>query len=151
MKLLVLISLLSVSAFAGVCSKDVTVKEVNRVCDAIKKDGAKAKSVNLVFENCGKNYVWIQDAAVETMNMVVHPIKRRLNGKALNKHVDEDGVKLFVEFDKGAKANAEGAWVDYKWAKPGAEKATPKTSFVRLCEGAGSKWIAGSGVWKEDL
>ena len=100
--------------------------------------------------------------------MVIHPIKRRLNGKPLDQHKDENGVALFVEFDiethKVAKnvtrarqiANFEdnhGGWVDYLWAKPGAEKATakpPMWSFVK--EGPGEiAWIAGSGIWKEDL
>jgi methyl-accepting chemotaxis protein len=66
---------------------------------------------------------------------------------SLLKHADENGVKLFFEFDKMAKAKAEGGWVDYMWAKPGAEKATPKTSFVKKC-GGGLNWIAGSGIWK---
>ena len=79
--------------------------------------------------------------------MVLHPIKRRLNGKDLSANKDENGKVLFVEFDKMAKAKAEGGWVDYVWAKPGAEKATPKTSFVKKCAG-GLNWIAGSGIWK---
>ncbi len=154
MKTLVLLSIiifLNVS-FAAECSKEKTMKEVNRVCKEISTKGDAAKKVNLVFENCGKNYVWIQDASKPTLNMIVHPIKRRLNGKALDKHADENGKKLFVEFDKIAKKEKEkGGWVDYMWAKPGKEKATPKLSFVKLCEGKGVSWVAGSGIWKEDL
>ncbi len=73
-----------------------------------------------------------------------------LIGKDLTKHKDEKGIKLFVEFDKSAKKNKDGGWVDYMWAKTGDEKATPKTSFVKLC-GSRLPWIAGSGVWKSDL
>jgi len=152
-KSLLLVSAFMVSglSFAGECTKAKAQKEVNRVCETIKAEGMAAKKTSLTFENCGPNYIWVQDASKATMNMVVHPIKRRLNGKALDKFADKNGVKLFVEFDKQAKANADGAWVDYSWSKSGAEKATAKTSFVKLCEGKGVKWIAGSGIWKEDL
>ncbi|MCB9063043.1 MAG: cache domain-containing protein [Halobacteriovoraceae bacterium] len=153
MKIIILglAGLISSGSFAGECSKEITKKQVERVCEAIKAKGMDAKNEELTFENCGKNYVWVQDASKPTLNMIVHPIKRRLNGKRLDQHADENGVKLFVEFDKKAKAEKDGGWVDYMWAKPGKEKATPKTSFVKLCEGKGVKWIAGSGIWKEDL
>ena len=154
MKMLVLLlSMIAIMDFshAGVCSKDVTKQEVTRVCDLIVKKGVEAKKDKLVFENCGKNYVWIQDASTPTMNMVMHPIKRRLNGKPLDKHTDENGLKLFSEFDKKAKADKDGAWVSYLWAKPGKEKATQKISFVKLCKGDKVEWIVGSGIWKEDL
>lgn len=140
---------------------------MERVCKQIKKDGKKPATKDLLFENCGKNYIWIQDTDAE-VKMVSHPIKRRLNGKPLNKHKDEKGKLLFVEFDieahkvAGKKTTKGGrkiegkkhnnGWVDYMWAKPGAEKATPKLSYVELCEGPGGvAWIAGSGIWTEDL
>ena len=155
------------NALANECSKEKAKQEVERVCAEISKTGKKPRTKSLIFENCGKNYVWIQDTD-ENISMVSHPIKRRLNGKALNKHKDENGKKLFVEFNieahrvarkpasAGGEAIAAGkhsnGWVDYMWAKPGAEKATTKTSFVKLCEGPNNvSWIAGSGIWKGDL
>lgn len=170
MKLLsfVIIFAAGTSFAAGDCKKDIAKKNVQRVCAMIKKDGKKPKTKDLLFQNCGKNYIWIQDTDKD-IKMVLHPIKRRLNGKGLTKHKDENGKVLFVEFDveahkvagkaktKGGrkidlKAKNNAGWVDYMWAKPGAEKATPKTSFVELCEGPGGvAWIAGSGIWKEDL
>ena len=156
------------SAFAADCSKEIAKSNVQRICKMVAKDGKKPKTKDLIFQNCGKNYVWIQDTDKD-IKMVTHPIKRRLNGKALNKHKDENGKVLFVEFDieahkvAGKKGTTKGGrkldakkhnngWIDYMWAKPGAEKATPKLSFVELCEGPGGvAWIAGSGIWKEDL
>lgn len=139
---------------AGACSKKIAEEKVNEVCKAISEKGEAVKSdwpKNLLFENCGDNYIWVQDTSAE-IKMVMHPIKQRLNGNAIGAQVDENKFPLFSEFDKAAKAKADGAWVDYVWAKPGQEKATPKTSFVKLCKMKdGSSWIAGSGVWKEDV
>ena len=165
--LIISIFALSSNANAGECSKEKAKKEVERVCAEIAETGKKPKTKSLIFENCGKNYIWIQDTD-EKITMVSHPIKRRLNGKALNENKDENGLKLFVEFNieahrvarKPASASGEAiaagkhnnAWVDYMWAKPGAEKATAKTSYVKLCQGPNNvSWIAGSGIWKEDL
>jgi methyl-accepting chemotaxis protein len=142
-------------AFAAeVCTKKAAEAKVEEVCKAISEKGDAVKSdwpAGLLFSNCGDNYVWVQDTSAE-IKMVMHPIKQRLNGQEIGKQLDENKFMLFTEFDKAAKANAKGAWVDYVWAKPGQEKATPKTSFVKICKmKSGTSWIAGSGVWKEDL
>lgn len=147
MKILPLIALLfSASIFADDdCKKEEAKKSVEWACEKISSlsaDAAKAEIQKYRF--CGSNYVWVQDADVK---MVLHPIKVRLNGSDLKGNKDEKGKHLFVEFDKTAKANKDGGWVDYYWAKPGAQEATPKVSFVKLCSGD-KKWIAGSGVWK---
>lgn len=132
------------SLFAADCTKDEAKAAVEKACDLVKAKGKDAVEEIQKFRFCDSNYVWIQDKDVK---MVMHPIKPRLNGNSLTEHKDEKGTHLFVEFDKMAKSTAEGGWVDYMWAKPGAEQATPKTSFVKKCEG-GLDWIAGSGVWK---
>jgi signal transduction histidine kinase len=146
--------LLSSAFAADVCSKKATEDKVNEVCADITKKGAAIKSEwpqGLLVKNCGDNYVWVQDTSAD-IKMVMHPIKQRLNDTVIGKQLDENKVALFAAFDKEAKAKAAGAWVDYVWAKPGAEKATPKTSFVKICKMAsGESWIAGSGVWKEDI
>ena len=137
-------SLLGSNAFAGDCTKAQAKESVEKMCAAIKSKGKSAMADVGKYRYCGSNYVWIQDADVK---MVLHPIKRRLNGKDLTGSKDENGKKLFVEFDQVAKANTAGGWVDYVWAKPGAEKATAKVSYVKVCEG-GLNYIAGSGIWK---
>lgn len=138
---------------AGECSRKAAEKKVTEVCSEISKlgeDAQKAWPDGLLYQNCGDNYVWIQDTD-PNVTMIMHPIKRRLDGKSLKEHVDENKFPLFVEFDKAAKAKTGGAWVDYLWSKPGAEKATAKTSFVKACKAPNGKvWIAGSGVWKAD-
>jgi signal transduction histidine kinase len=142
------------SLYANECSKKITEDKVNEVCKQISTKGAAIKSEwpqALLFKNCGDNYIWVQDMSSE-IKMVMHPVKQRLNDQAIGKQLDENKFALFAEFDKAAKAKSAGAWVDYVWAKPGAEKATPKTSFVKMCKlPSGESWIAGSGVWKEDI
>ena len=126
------------------CKKEQAKAIVEKACGLANSEAneAAAKSAVQKLRYCGSNYVWLQDEAVK---MVMHPIKPRLNGKDLKDNKDEKGKKLFVEFDKMANANADGGWVEYYWAKPGAEKATPKVSFVKKCGKYG--WIAGSGIW----
>lgn len=136
----------SFSQASMACTKEDAKKAVLEACTEIEKDSKEAKDIIRKKRHCGTNYVWLQDSDTK---MVLHPIKPRLNGKDLTKNKDEDGKLLFVEFDKMAKGKAEGGWVDYLWAKPGAEKATAKTSFVKLCDPKGVKWIAGSGIWKK--
>ncbi|MBP9680106.1 MAG: cache domain-containing protein [Bacteriovorax sp.] len=137
-----------------VCSKKITEDKVNEICKQIATKGAAVKTEwpqGLLIKNCGDNYIWVQDTSPE-IKMIMHPVKQRLNNQSLVKQLDENKFALFFEFDKAAKAKAEGVWVDYVWAKPGAEKATPKSSFVKICKlPSGESWLAGSGVWKEDV
>ncbi len=145
-KLLFLLTIISFTqlSFAGDCSKEQAKASVEKMCKLIETKGKAAISEIKKYRYCGTNYVWIQDSDIK---MVVHPIKGRLNGKSLKKIKDKKGLHLFVEFDKLAKANADGGWVDYYWTKPGDEAPTLKTSYIKMCGGP-LKWIAGSGVWK---
>jgi methyl-accepting chemotaxis protein len=143
LSLVVALSLMSSASFAN-CTKDQAKASVEKICDIISKKGDGAKDEIKKFRYCGTNYVWVQDSDVK---MVVHPIKGRLNGRDLKRNKDKKGKHLFVEFDKMAKTNAAGGWVEYYWTKPGEEAPTPKVSFVKLC-GGDKKWIAGSGIWK---
>lgn len=125
------------------CSKDQAKEAVQKICKLIEEKGESAKADIQSFRFCGDNYVWVQDQDVK---MVIHPIKSQLNGSDLKGTMDEDGKHIFLEFDKMAKMTPDGSWVKYVWPKPGAQKATPKISFVKTCGGS-LKWVAGSGVW----
>ncbi|QDK38489.1 cache domain-containing protein [Bdellovibrio sp. NC01] len=143
--LIVASSLLALSARAEeACTKEQAKEAVEKICKDVEADADKALETVQTYRFCGSNYVWVQDANV---NMVKHPIKPKLNGTSLKENKDDNGKLLFVEFDKSAKANKDGGWVDYVWPKPGAEKATDKISFVKKCGGP-KGWIVGSGVWK---
>lgn len=161
MKLLIfiLIKALTLSpAHSSTCSKKVAEDKVRSICDQISTQGAGVKSKwpqSLLHKNCGDNYVWIQEAFSDKrteVKMVMHPVLPRLNGRIITRSMDEYRFPLTAEFDKAAKKNIDGAWVDYDWPKIGGERARPKTSFVKLCKlPTGDQWLAGSGLWKEDL
>ena len=138
-----LVCFFSVPAFAA-CKKEEAKKSVEWACKVISEKGKAAKKDIQKYRFCGKNYVWLQEKGPK---MVLHPIKRKLNGKMLDKYKDKKGKPIFIDFDKEANKSAAGGWVEYVWPKPGEESATPKVSFVKKCEG-GLGWVAGSGVWK---
>jgi signal transduction histidine kinase len=133
----------------GKCSKKEAEEKVKWACGLIEKKGKDALPEINTMRFCSDNYVWIQDSSSE-LKMVQHPTKPKLNGQSLLNHKDERNFPLFVEFNKVATSGAKHGWVSYVWAKPGAEKATDKTSYVELCKGD-LKWVAGSGVWNSDL
>ncbi len=147
------VTLIGFQSRAEDCTKEKAQEAVEKACKLIeeKKEGALPE-LN-TFRFCGDNYVWIQKKENTAVKMVQHPVKPRLNNQDITEQKDENGKQLFVEFDKAATARMPasatntGAWVDYMWAKPAAEKATAKTSFVKVCPG-GLNWIAGAGVWK---
>jgi signal transduction histidine kinase len=153
MKKIVVVSALLASFICNVawakCAKKDAEEKVNWACGLIESKGKEALPEINKMRYCGDNYVWIQDTA-DDIKMVQHPTKPKLNGQSIKEQRDENKFQLFYEFHKMATAKPAGGWVDYVWAKPGAEKATPKTSFVKLCKG-GQKWVAGSGVWKDDI
>lgn len=82
--------------------------------------------------------------------MVSHPIRPELNGTDL-RSPDAKGNNYFQEMIDTALANPEGGYVNYEWAKPGAdpESLSPKISFVRLSKGG--DWIVGTGMYVDDV
>jgi methyl-accepting chemotaxis protein len=91
------------------------------------------------------NYFWINNMQPE---MVMHPIKPKLNGKDLSGFEDTKGKKLFVQMVKKARENGQG-FVQYYWPKPDKEGDFPKLSYVKLFEPWG--WIIGMGVYMDEV
>jgi len=93
----------------------------------------------------GGNYFWINDMQPV---MLMHPIKPALDGQSLASIKDADGKALFVAMVE--IVNQQGAgFVDYMWARPGADSAVDKVSFVK--GQADWQWIIGSGVYLDDV
>ena len=120
--------------------------------DLVKSGGlteaeGKASALMLIskLRYQGDNYFWINDLQPK---MVMHPIRPDLNGKDLAEMKDPNGLALFVEFAKVAKASGSG-FVDYMWPKPGFTNPVQKTSYVALFEPWG--WVVGTGVYNDDL
>jgi methyl-accepting chemotaxis protein len=108
---------------------------------------AKARALDLVSQlrYQGNNYFWINDMHPR---MLMHPMVPDLNGKDLTNNKDPNGLALFMEFVKVAKASGSG-FVGYMWPKPGATQPVEKISYVALFEPWG--WIVGTGVYNDDL
>lgn len=93
----------------------------------------------------GSEYFWINDLQPK---MLMHAIKKELNGKDLSGLKDPSGLALFVEFVKIGNTQGEG-FVNYLWPKPGSPSPEPKISFVRQFKAW--KWIVGSGLYIDDI
>ncbi len=107
------------------------------------QDLAKAAIRTMRYQ--GNAYFWINDT---TPKMIMHPIKPALEGKNLAGVKDPDGLYLFNEMVKVAKASGAG-FVKYQWEKPGKEGPQPKLSYIKIHPDWG--WIIGSGVYLDDL
>jgi methyl-accepting chemotaxis protein len=93
----------------------------------------------------GNEYFWVNDLRPV---MLMHPIKKELNGKDVSQMKDPSGLAIFVEFARIGSSQGEG-FVRYQWPKPGSPTPEPKISFVR--EFKSWKWIIGSGVYVDDV
>ncbi|MDO9609681.1 MAG: methyl-accepting chemotaxis protein, partial [Brevundimonas sp.] len=91
------------------------------------------------------DYFWINDMHP---TMVMHPMKPALNGKDLSENKDADGVLMFREFVAVVQKDGEG-FVDYQWAKPNQDGASPKISYVKGFAPWG--WVIGSGVYTDQI
>ncbi|MGE4420862.1 MAG: methyl-accepting chemotaxis protein [Pseudodesulfovibrio sp.] len=107
------------------------------------QEAAKAEIASLRYH--GQEYFWVNDLH---QVIVVHGANSALNGQDLTEKKDPNGVYLFQEMVKVAKADGQG-FVNYMWPKPGSEKPVPKVSFVKLYKPWG--WIVGSGIYVDDV
>ncbi|MBJ6727137.1 methyl-accepting chemotaxis protein [Geomesophilobacter sediminis] len=89
-------------------------------------------------------YIWINDF---NNVMVVHP-DPRLEGKDQSDLKDPNGVYILREITKTCKDKGEG-FIEYMWKMPGDETLKPKISFAKSIPG--TKWIAGTGVYIDDI
>ena len=92
-----------------------------------------------------KEYFWVNDLDAR---MVQHPIKPQLNGQNVADMKDPNGVPLFQEFVRTAKAQGEG-FVHYQWPKPGQDAPVDKVSYVKVYKPWG--WVIGSGAYTDDI
>ncbi len=113
----------------------------------ISEADAQKRALELIsrIRYAGDNYFWVNDLHPK---MLMHPIAKNLDGKDLTNNKDPNGLALFVEFVKVAKAHGAG-FVEYMWPKPGHTQPVEKISYVALFEPWG--WIVGTGVYNDDL
>jgi methyl-accepting chemotaxis protein len=91
------------------------------------------------------DYFWINDMHPR---MVMHPMRKELDGTDLTNNKDPNGKHLFIEFVETVKRSGAG-FVGYQWPKPGADKPQPKLSYVAGFTPWG--WVIGTGVYIDDL
>lgn len=91
------------------------------------------------------DYFWVNDM---TPTMLMHPVKRELDGQPLAEMKTPDGARLFV--DMVAIVASQGAdFYQYLWPKPGFEQPVRKLSYV-----SGFKpwdWVIGTGIYLDDM
>lgn len=123
------------------------MERVNAGVQVINKEGRSAfekfKGSNSGFIYAG-TYLWIHSPT--TGEMLMHPMKPKLDGKNVNPLRDAAGKLLFVEMNRVATEMGSG-WVNYQWPKPGEKKPSMKVSYVKLAEHNGEKFVVGSGVY----
>ena len=122
------------------------IEKVEAAAKLIAKEGDaafskfKGKGSDFLFSG---TYIWIHDM---TGKMLMHPIKHKMEGKALLNLKDKNGKLFFVEMNKIAKEDGAG-WVEYVWPKPGETEVSPKISYVKLATKGKKEYIIGCGVY----
>ena len=111
-------------------------------------DKFKGKDSDFIFAG---TYIWLHDMKGV---MKMHPIKYKMEGKALIGLKDKKGKLFFAEMNKLVREKGAG-WVDYMWPKPGEKEPSQKVSYVKLCKmKGGTEIVIGCGVYdlpKEDV
>jgi len=110
-----------------------------------KKAQTQALAILSTLRYDTNNYFWINDL---TPNMIMHPIKPKLNGKNIAGVKDPDGKALFIDMVNVVRAKGQG-FVYYKWAKPGFDEPIEKIGFVKGF--TPWQWIIGTGTYLDDI
>ncbi|ASP38375.1 chemotaxis protein [Bacterioplanes sanyensis] len=88
------------------------------------------------------DYFWINNSKPV---VIMHATKPALEGKNVSQVQDPNGLYLFREIVKVAKASSAGGLVAYQWPKKGSEQPVDKLSYVRHFPAW--DWIIGTGVY----
>ncbi|MBU2510673.1 cache domain-containing protein [bacterium] len=126
---------------------EIAVNSIRKFQTDENSEESKQKAMEMVknLKYGDSGYFWINDFYPK---MVMHPNSPELDGTSLRENKDPNGVYLFNEMVKVAKANGEG-YVPYMWPKPGFDKPQPKMSYVMAF--TQWDWIIGTGVYIDDI
>ncbi len=92
----------------------------------------------------GDNYIFGESA---DGRIVFHPNPKMI-GADLSNTKDANGTFLFRDMAAVVRDKGKGT-VSYLWAKPGAQNATQKITYVLGFQPWG--WVIGSGMWVDDI
>lgn len=87
-------------------------------------------------------YFWINDF---NYKLIMHPIKKELDGKVFKNDKDVPFVQLGVD----ALKNKESAYIQYTFYSPSSKKTVEKASIVKVFKPF--NWIIGTGAYIDDL
>ncbi len=94
----------------------------------------------------GKDYFWVTDTLPR---MLMHPYRGDLEGRDVSEFRDDKGLRVFYEFTRAVREEAEG-YVEYLWQwKDDADRIVPKLSYVKRYDPWG--WIIGTGIYLDDV
>lgn len=125
----------------------IALAHEQQMAGSLTREQAQKLAIDVVARmRYGDNeYFWINDLEPR---IVVHAIKRELDGQAVGDMKDPNGFAMFSAFADRARAHGEG-FVNYQWPRPGKSLPVDKTSFVKAFEPWG--WVIGSGVYIDDI
>ncbi|ABD88921.1 methyl-accepting chemotaxis protein [Rhodopseudomonas palustris] len=127
----------------AVVKEEQAIGQAGGIAVAEAQKRAQARLAGLRYGN--NDYFFVSDLQ---NRMVMHPISPQLNGQDVGDTKDADGKQLFVEMSDLVRRDG-GGFVDYQWAKPGAQKPSPKLTYVIGFAPWG--WVIGTGVYIDDL
>jgi methyl-accepting chemotaxis protein len=124
--------------------------EVEVKANKITREEAKQRAYNAIkamrYGSDKKDYIWINDFEPK---IIMHPIRKELEGKNVSDFKDSNGLLIYQEIVKIVKKNGDG-FVDYQWpSKTDKENIVEKISYVKSFEPFG--WILGTGIYIEDV
>ncbi|HSI70043.1 MAG TPA: cache domain-containing protein [Gillisia sp.] len=129
--------------------KEFVIDMVEDAAGQIQKEGKAA--FEKFYDPAGPflvkdTYVFILDTiGVELVN----PGFRNLEGRNLMDLKDSEGKLLVQEMFKAVEKDSS-AWIEYMWPKPGENRSTQKSTYVKKVP-LGDSWIlAGAGVYLAD-
>lgn len=94
----------------------------------------------------GDIYIFVDDMNGTSL---VNPPSPEIEGKNFIDMKDAKGKAFFREFIETAKTKGSG-WVAYWWAKPGTNKPSEKTSYIKRAKMPDGKMvIVGAGIYVE--
>ncbi|MBI5728025.1 MAG: methyl-accepting chemotaxis protein, partial [Ignavibacteriales bacterium] len=130
------------AAYSLIEHYNTKVKSGELTLDAAQK-AVLAEIEHIRFDKT--NYIWIHST---DNKMIMHPIKKELNGTDVSNSKDPDGKRLFIDMTNIVKEKGEGVY-NYLWSKPGSEKPVPKISSIKLFAEWG--WVIGAGAYVDDI
>jgi methyl-accepting chemotaxis protein len=125
----------SMASSLGELIRDVT--DQSQQIELMRRGVSKVR-----LEEDQSGYFYIQKGPF----IVVHPLKKELEGKDSSGIKDKNGIAIGLELL--AKAKAGGGFVRYVWDKPGAGE-TPKLSYATMIPG--TDYFVSTGVYLDNV